>query len=368
MKRLVLAGAGHAHLHVLRSLRDAPLPGVDIVLVSPHSRQIYSGMVPGWIAGHYELEQCVIPIAPLLGSSVRFVQDALCEVDIEQGQVRLQGSGTVPYDLLSLDTGAALALDAGLEQHPGLLPIRPLETFVAKWEGILPTLLKRRRADVVVAGGGAAGVELALAIAYRLRRQNGSSTHHVSLACGGGLLPGHAPGVVSRAREALARGGVAIVESRVVAGSAGAETEDGRPLVVDWIVTATGVRPPDWLADSGLALAPDGFVAVGPAQQSVSHPAVFAAGDIATRIDAPHAKSGVYAVRAGPVLARNLRRALMGQPPLPYTPQSRSLYLLATGPKDAIASWGRFSIRGPLIWRWKDWIDRRFIASYRSIG
>lgn len=369
MKRLVLAGAGHAHLHVLRTLGAARWPGVEVVLVTPYPRQIYSGMVPGWIAGHYRLEDCVAPVLPLAAAAgVRVVQDAVCAVDAERGHVTLAKGGRIDFDVLSLDTGAGLAMDEGLSDHPGLLPVRPLESFVTRWERALATLLDDAQARVAVIGGGAAGVELALAVAYRLRRETGAAVQRVTLACGGGLLPGHAPGVFKRARAALARQGVELVEQRVRAGTSALETEAGTPLAAAWVIAATGVGPPGWLAQSGLALAPDGFIAVGQEQQSVSHPNVFAAGDVASRIDAPHAKSGVYAVRAGPVLSGNLRRALEWRPIEAYRPQRRSLYLLATGPREAIVSWGPVAASGRLAWRWKDWIDRRFMRQYQSSG
>ena len=98
----------------------------------------------------------------------------------------------------------------------------------------------------------------------------------------------------------------------------------------------------------------------------MSHPEVFAAGDVATRQDAPHPKSGVYAVRAGPPLAANLRALCAGAALQPYTPQKRTLYLLSLGEKRAIASWGRWSAEGRWVWRWKDHIDRGFIAPLRG--
>ncbi|MDY0048452.1 MAG: pyridine nucleotide-disulfide oxidoreductase, partial [Thauera propionica] len=121
MKRLVLAGAGHAHLHVLRALGEAPWPGVEVVLVTPYPRQIYSGMVPGWIAGHYRLDECVAPVLPLAGAAgVRVVRDAVCALDASRGHVTLADGGSIEFDVLSLDTGARLALGAGLANHPGL--------------------------------------------------------------------------------------------------------------------------------------------------------------------------------------------------------------------------------------------------------
>ena len=366
MKRLVLVGAGHAHLHVLRALGEAPWPDVEVVLISPYPRQIYSGMVPGWLAGHYRIEQCVAPIPPLAAAAgVHYLHDAVCGLDAERGCVVLADGRTLGYDVLSLDSGAELALDAELARHPGLLPVRPLESFVAKWHEALAQLSRDPGARVAVIGGGAAGVELALAVAYRLRVETGAAQPRVTLASGGRLLGGHARGVVERARKALVRQGVELLEQRVRAGNAGLETEDGAPLTATWVIAATGVRPPGWLAGAGVALAADGFIAVGPYQQSVSHPNVFAAGDVASRVDAPHTKSGVYAVRAGPALTLNLQRVLDGRDPQPYHPQRRSLYLLATGPKEAIVSWGRFAASGGLAWRWKDWIDRRFMDQYR---
>ena len=130
---------------------------------------------------------------------------------------------------------------------------------------------------------------------------------------------------------------------------------------------AIGTRAPDWLAGSGLALDAEGFIATAPTLQSLSHPEVFAAGDVASRPDAERPKSGVYAVRAGPPLARNLGQAIAGRPLQRYTPQRRSLNLLACGDRYAIASWGRWSFEGRWVWRWKDHIDRAFVAGYRVV-
>ena len=139
---------------------------------------------------------------------------------------------------------------------------------------------------------------------------------------------------------------------------------DGTRLPCDAVLLALGAAAPRWLAGSGLALDERGFVATGPTLQSVSHPEVFAAGDVATRTDAPHPKSGVHAVRAGPPLAANLRRWLMGEALRVHTPQARTLYLLSCGERRAIASWGGWSAEGRWVWRWKDHIDRAFVARY----
>lgn len=365
MRRLILAGGGHAHLQVLKALADRPWPGVEVVLLSPQPRQFYSGMLPGWIAGHYRMEQCATPLAPLAAAAgARFVQDRVTGVDARRRCVLTAASGEWGYDLLSLDTGAELDCARLAAAGDRLLPLRPLAGFVTDWPRRLAGFVRQGSARVAVVGGGAGGVELALAAAYRLARELAPANVEVSLIAGSGLMRGHGPGVVARVGRALARRGVAVHPGYAEGDPEGLRLDDGTRLAADCVIAATGARPAPWLAESGLALAADGFLAVIDGQQSASHPAVFAAGDVASRIDAPHAKSGVYAVRAGPVLAANLERALHGQAPLGYRPQKRSLYLLATGPREAIVSWGGLSAGGRWAWRWKDHIDRGFVGQY----
>lgn len=365
MKRLILAGAGHAHLHVLKALSGRRWPGVEVILVSPYRRQIYSGMVPGWMAGHYRIEQCAAALAPLAqAAGVRFVQDEVTGLCAPRRVIHTAQSGDMAYDALSLDTGARVDDRSLAASTAARLPIRPLEHFVLGWDSQLAAFRQRGKAAVAVVGGGAAGVELALAARYRLAKELGAGHATVHLIVGAGLMPGHGRAIAARVEKTLIRHGVRLLDGYAEGSPGGLRLADGAALACDCIIAATGVRPADWLAEGGLELAADGFVAVGNGQQSCSHPEVFAAGDVASRVDAPHAKSGVYAVRAGPVVTENLQRALLGHAPRSYQPQKRSLYLLATGPQEAIMSWGGLSASGHWAWRWKDWIDRRFMAQY----
>ena len=365
MKRLVLAGGGHAHLHVLKTLARNRWPGVEVVLVTPYARQVYSGMLPGWIAGHYALDACVAALRPLAeAAGVSLVEDTVTGLDPQRRIVRCASTGDLAYDVVSLDIGAQVDDASLLATTSTLLPIRPIERFISEWPRFLERCIVGHRARIAVVGGGAAGIELALAMRHRLSNVLPDDAVQMLLVAGRGLLEGHGQAVVRKVRRALDRHAVAVRETYAAGCDGGVVFPDEQGFAADLVVAATGVRPPAWLAGTGLALAKDGFLAAGAGQQSVSHPQVFAGGDIATRLDRPHAKSGVYAVRAGPVLAKNLHRALTGQPPTAYAPQRRSLYLLSTGPQSAIASWNGWTAEGQWVWRWKDWIDRRFMEQY----
>ncbi|HJV59590.1 MAG TPA: FAD-dependent oxidoreductase [Albitalea sp.] len=363
MKHLVLLGGGHAHLHVLRDFAAQPLAAASVTLVSPHAQFVYSGMVPGVVAGHYAAEQATIALAPWAAAAkARFVQSAATRIDAAARRVTLADGQVLDYDALSLDTGGVIDRDAiaGAREHA--LFVRPMEQFAQLWPQ-LERLAEQRSLSVVMIGGGAGGVELALALQHRLEGRA-----RVSLLSGGPPpLATYPSAVQARVREALRRGGVTLFEDgceRIEPGHVVLAAHGGR-LACDAPIVAIGSSAPAWLADSGLALDEQGFVSTGRTLQSVSHPEVFAAGDVASRADAARPRSGVFAVRAGPPLALNLRRFVGGGELRPYQPQQRSLNLLSCGTRYAIASWGRWSAEGRWVWWWKDRIDRRFIAGFR---
>ncbi len=371
-KRLVLLGGGHAHVHVLADLARLPLPGCDVVMVTPFARQMYSGMVPGLVAGHYTAQQCAIALPPLAqAAGVQLVEGAAAGVDTAAREVVLAGGARVPYDLLSLDTGAVMdrARIPGAREHA--LFVRPIEHFVRLLDGLL-ALAAQRALDVVVVGGGAAGVELAMALQHRMRAAPGTAAAgaRVALVTGGGEpLAGYPPNVMDKAAAALRRLRITVFRDTVAEIKAGQlRLGGGARLHCDAAVLATGAEAPAWLQGSGLALDERGFVLTGATLQSTSHAEVFAVGDVAARVDVAHPRSGVYAVRAGPPLAANLRHTLAGTPLRPHQPQARTLNLISCGERRAIVSWGSISAQGRWAWWWKNRIDRSFVARYTVVG
>lgn len=358
MKRLLLLGGGHAHVHLLKSLAGAPLPDTEVTLVSPYDRQIYSGMLPGWVAGHYALEDCLIPLAPLAHTAnIRFVQTAAIRIDPEVASVHCADGSELPYDWLSIDTGTAFdpATIDGAAEHA--LLVRPIEQFVARWQ---TTRVRLGAGDrVVMVGGGAAGIELLLSMQHALPHCR------FELISAANTLPGS---VGPRLARILKIRGItlhaATAAKRIFADRV--QLADGREVPSACTVVAIGATAGFLIPAPGLARDERGFILTNDFLQSTSHPRIFAAGDCATMANHARPKSGVYAVRAGPALLANIRRAVADQALIPYTPQTRSLYLISTGGRHALASWGRWSWQGNWVWRWKDRIDRAFIAKYRQ--
>ncbi|MDE2082773.1 MAG: FAD-dependent oxidoreductase [Burkholderiales bacterium] len=364
MRRLVLLGGGHAHVKVLADLALRPLAGWDVHLVSPYRRQIYSGMLPGWVAGHYPIESCAIAIERLAAKAgLRFHETAGVGIEPDRRVLACADGTRLSFDRLSVDTGPLPAIGDLPGSAVHALPIRPIEDFVAAWPGLVERIRSRcRRFDLVVLGAGAAGVELAFAIRQRALAEAWSHVF-VTLAGTGELpLEGSPIGLRRRVAHLLAQRGIAWRgRHRACAIEAGRIVlEQGPPLAFDTCWVVTGAAAPDWARASGVATDAQGFIRVDRTLQSVSHPWILAAGDVAAYAD-PRTKSGVYAVRAGPVLAANLRALCEGRAPVEWTPQTRALYLLSTGNRYALAAWGRWFLEGDWIWRWKDRIDRRFV-------
>ena len=364
MKHLVMLGVGHAHVHMLSTLAAQPLAGVQITLVAPYPRQLYSGMVPGFVAGHYALEDCVINLAPLLAhSGVQWLQRSAVALDADARTVTLDDGSLMAFDLLSVNTGAVQNREKIEQMMPGArehaLFVRPIEAFGALWPQVV-ALAGTKALRVAVLGGGAAGIELACAVAHRLPSSS------VTLVAGDALVGANYPDKVqARIKRALKKRHISVIQEQAT-GISAAEVAlgNGDQLACDVPLMAIGAQAPSWLQGSALALDEQGFIAVDEFQRSTSHPAVFAAGDVSSRVDRPVARSGVYAVRAGVPLAANLRALLTGEEPNPYIPQTKTLNLLACGEKYAIASWGGWSAEGQWVWWLKDRIDRGFIQKY----
>jgi len=357
LQDLVLLGGGHSHVQVLKAFGMRPLAGVRLTIVCREPLTPYSGMLPGHVAGFYDWRETHIDLGPLARfAGARLIADEVTGLEPDLGQVRLRDHPPLRYDLLSINTGA-------VPEQPVAhgIPVKPIGRFLPQWRAVLDGL--RPGTSVGLVGGGAGGVELALA----MRRVLPTDTR-VKLFTEQ-VLPGSPAGLQARVLGALARAGVELARDfRVVdAGPCYVRAADGREAEVEHLFWVTRVAAPDWPREAGLGVDADGFVVVDRYLRSASHPDIFAAGDIAALAGQPRPKAGVFAVRAGVVLAENLRRAVLGTPLRPFRAQRRFLALIGTGDGRAIANRGRWVAEGAWVWRWKDRIDRRFMARFNEL-
>jgi NADH dehydrogenase FAD-containing subunit len=321
-------------------------------------------MLPGWIAGHYRRDELEIDLGSLaLRAGARLEQQSVDAMDADRRCLVLSDGRHLEFDLLSLDVGSEIDTSWLETLGDKLLPLRPLDVFLDRWPDVLASARAKPGFRLVIAGAGAAAVEVALAAKFAFDRE-----HFAGRVCLVGaqdrLLHGHAAGARARVSAWLRRAGVGVHDGKAVGVNDGVLLADGTELAADRVIAATGAAPPSWLKLSKLTLNDEGYVVVDATHRSVSHDHVFAAGDVCARHDPYFARSGVHAVRTGPFLAHNLLADLRGGRPREYRPRRRSLYLLACGPRDAIVSWGGMGAGGRWAWRLKDRIDRRFIERH----
>jgi selenide,water dikinase len=357
---VVLLGGGHAHVEVVRQL--GPLsPGREIILVSPSRHAAYSGMLPGYIAGRYRFEDFHIDLDALCRRcGVSFIEATASRIDAGQRQVFLSNGRTLAYRVLSLDIGSTPSLPQGVL---GGVSVKPIASFTERLASLDALAAGHQgRLHLAVVGQGVAGVEVAFALKRRLR---GKQVQIALVGRANRPVPARSQRAQRMVESELKRNGIEHYPGfDVVAFDNGTlVARDGRRLAVDEAVWTTSSGAPGWLRETALELDEAGFIRVDETLRSLSHPDIFAAGDVASLPD-PRPKAGVFAVRQGPVLTENIRRCLSREPLLPFRPQKAWLALISLTDDRAIADkWG-LALRGHWVSEWKHHNDLRFVRRY----
>ena len=379
VRDLLLLGGGHSHVQVLKHFAMHPVPGIRLTLISDDYVSPYSGMVPGYIAGHYSLDEIQIALGPLCRrAGARFICAKVTGLDRDSRRVLMAGRPALRYDVLSINSGA----QPDLQDMPGIA-VKPIGSFLSQWPELLATMGSQLAADssssgrrmrgVMLVGAGAGGIELAFACRASLPAQV-----PIKLV-GPTLLPGSNSIAKKLVRRAMCEKNIVYISQRVTKARTAAEgfsvtlanetiEETGQLL---WV---TDVCAPNWLAESGLDCDDKGFVSVNESMQSINDSHIFVAGDAAHLQGQERAKAGVFAVRVAPVLAKNLARAVQGLPlqgpRSRFRPQSSFLTLIGLGAPDrpdAIAIRGSWASRSKIFWRLKERIDRRFVRRFNEL-
>ena len=427
MQNLVLIGGGHSHAIALKQWGLNPLPDVQLTLITEVENTPYSGMLPGYVAGVYTHAECHINLPALAQfAGAQLIVDRAVGLDLSQNCVLFADRAPVPFDRLSINIGSTPACAAVPGAAEYAIPIKPVPGFLAIWRRLLQqtTQNPERALCLGIVGGGVGGVELALAMHSHLGqilRQAQQPLSHLEIHLfhrGAALMPERNPWVRRHLQTILRRRGIHLhlqetvvaverldraqltdpaeradeatnapvnnaavaIENTAVAIAPPRKSvircESGLAVACDRIFWVTHASAPQWPHQSGLATTDSGFIQVAPTLQSLSHSQVFAAGDIATMVQSPRPKAGVFAVRQGLPLFRNLQRSLQGLPLKPYKPQRRFLTLIGTAQdpnpdpnpertsRSAIAAWGPLGWDSPLLWQWKDRIDRKFMHQF----
>lgn len=362
-KDLVLIGGGHTHALVLRKWAMKPLPGARLTLVNPGPTAPYSGMLPGFVAGHYSRDQLDIDLVKLAQfAGARLIIGSVTGIDPTAGHLQIDTHPPIGFDICSVDVGITSDMPAlpGFTEHA--VPAKPLGPFAAKWDafrnGDGPT-------DVAIIGGGVAGAELAMAMSHALTQRNRPCTIHlIDTATVLSALPAKSAHAL---RDAMTTLNIVLHENAAITHLSAntVHLNDGRTITADFITGAAGARPYAWLTDTGLATH-DGFLTVNHRLQT-SDPRIFAVGDCAHMAQSPRPKAGVYAVRQAPVLLNNLLSSLSRGALESYIPQNDYLKLISLGKKSALGDRFGLTFKGAWVWGWKDRIDRKFMDQFNDL-
>jgi selenide,water dikinase len=376
LKRVVLVGGGHSHAFVVKNFGMKPMPGVHVILISKGYDTPYSGMVPGYVAGAYTREECYIDLAKLARfGKAELVQGEVVGIDIQKKLIHLaDGRPPITYDVVSIDIGSCpQPMDFSDSAIP-VTRVKPIDGFGDRWNVLVQRVLGTEAPfTFAVVGGGAGGVELVLSMQARLRKELARVGRPVELVTAvlvthtPAVLPSHNATVQRKFARLLAERGVKVYLGRHVTAVRGRfiVSDAGEDIEADEVIWCTQASTQEWLRTTGLELH-NGFIAVDDHLQSVNAPDVFAAGDVALMVNHPRPRAGVFAVRQGPPLAANIRHWLVGEPLEVHIPQTEFLGLISTGLPWCVASKGPMALEGEWLWDLKDWIDRKWMASYTT--
>jgi selenide, water dikinase len=358
---LVLVGGGHAHALVLRKWGMNPLPGARVTVINPGPTAPYTGMLPGHVAGHYSRDTLEIDLVRLCRfAGARLILAHATGIDRTAKEIRIEGRGPVAYDVASIDIGITAKMDIpGFAEHA--VGAKPLDIYAQRWRDFVAAAQEGSVApNIAVIGGGVAGCELSLSMAHALRTAGVQPT--VTVLEAGPQISG----LGNRARQRLSgkmkEAGIVLRTSVTIERIAKDHVilKGTDPIDAALTVGAAGAFPHAWLAQTDLPLI-DGFIETTPDLSITGDPSIFAVGDCAAMPFAPRPKAGVFAVRAAPILHHNLRAALTGGSRKTFKPQKDYLKLISLGEKSAMAEKFGMAFAGPLLWRWKDRIDRAFM-------
>jgi NADH dehydrogenase FAD-containing subunit len=368
-KHLVLIGAGHAHLTCLKSLRDFAARGHQVTVIGPGTHHYYSGMGPGMLGQIYRPQEIRFNSQRMTeAGGARFVKGLVARVVPNERNLVLASGEEISYDVVSFNIGSGIpTVGVTIEETTNVFTVKPIEQLLCAQKSIVEQL-SQKSLELVVAGGGPAGVEIAGNLQRLVRRNNGTAS--VTLVAGSRVMADLPETVQQRVCNSFQRRNIRVIEGSYLkeVESGKARLTEGRELPFDFLFLALGVRPNRLFQDSGLPTGPDGGLLVNEFLQSVAHPDMFGGGDCIYFQPQPLDKVGVYAVRQNPLLRDNLMAALEGGTLKPFQPGGTYLLIFNLGNGRGIFRKKNVVFDGRLAFWLKDYIDRRFMRNFQISG
>lgn len=370
-RHIVLLGIGHTNAHIVRMWAMNPLPDTDLTCISDSVVTTYSGFLPAVLAGQLPAAAMEIDLVRLCAAAdARLITDPVTEVDTGRRVLQFAERPPVPYDVLSVGIGSVPQMPASGADSASLVTIKPMRSFIDRLSMAVARLATPSDPfQVVVAGGGAAGAEVTLCLPERLRSMTRSGLHITLINRGHELLSECTPGTSQRVRRLIEERGTTVLNNNSVTqiNHSSVRLQSGRVLPADIVIWATSATAPALLSKFDLPKDDRGFLLTDDTLMSTDGSPVFAVGDTGTIKGRRVHKAGVYAVRQGPVLWKNVQRQLDGRSLIPYVPQSSFLKLLNTGDGRAIGEWRGLRFEGRWTMQLKQHIDQRFVDRYQLL-
>ncbi|MBF2057468.1 MAG: FAD-dependent oxidoreductase [Cyanobacterium sp. T60_A2020_053] len=368
MNKLVLLGGGHSHVVALKLWYQKPLENIEIILISDVEKTPYSGMLPAHLANYYTFDETHINLVKLAKKyGFKLIIDTVINIDAINQQVIVKSGQKINYNLLSIDIGCTPEKSHIMIADNCAIPAKPVPQLLQKWQEIINYCQKNPTQKLIIniVGGGAGGVELALNMHHRFNQITDNFSINL-LTKGDKLVKIHNDYASYKLTETLREKRINIYFNSEV-NSIFADhitTTSGLVLSCNYTFLVTNGVGAQWLKQTDITTDEKGFILIKDTLQSISHSNIFATGDIATMVNYSYPKAGVFAVRQGKSLAQNWRNWWQNKPLKSDQPQSLYLSLIGLGGRRALMIWGYLGFDSPLLWYWKEFLDRRFIRVY----
>jgi len=366
--RIVLVGGGHSHCIFLKMWAMKKVkPPLDIILINPSGFTPYTGMLPGLISGNYTRKDAYVDLVKLCNASgVRLLIGSVGKINLHKKSVMVQGRAEITFDIISVNVGIKSMASDFLHQSESVVSAKPMDKLYKRWKEFLAKKYKNRKKAVTIVGGGLGGLELAFAVKESLEKE--AVLHEITVIERGKILKYETDNLNKKLTKFLLAKKIKIIENINILRFNNNKIllSDGTNIHSDFTIMTAGAHPYTWIEKSGIPCN-EGFIVVDSYLKSSKFPFLYAAGDCAHLDSSPRPKAGVFAVRAGPYLFHNIISVFENRAPRKFFPQRNHLKLISIGGQKAISSGRGFQFSGNTIWRWKNFIDKKFMEGFSSL-